>query len=140
MKFVALALLCLSLNAFSAVVSSSDAGRSCTLYQAVTNAENGTVILQPGQTLLTSRNVYGLSFSDMEVDFDRREVRVQPMMNIILGFNRTLTPVKAIIREDHPEFSFLVNQLNRKIALFEKICINSSHEVVYAEFFKSPEE
>ncbi len=140
MKYALLALTLLSFNAFSAVVKSNDAERGCTLFQSVTAEENGNVILQPGQVLVSSKNTYGLSFTDMEIDFDRREVRVQPMINIVLGFNRMLTPAKAIIRQDNPEFSFLINQLNRKISLFEKICINSSNEIEYAKFFPAPEQ
>ncbi len=140
MKFIALVLTCLTLNAFGAVVSSTDAEKHCTLFQSVANEENGNVILREGQSLVTKRNTYGLSFVDMEIDFDRREVRVQPMMNIVLGLNRMLVPAKAVIRQDNPDFTVLINQLNRKIALFEKVCINSANEIEYANFFETPEQ
>jgi hypothetical protein len=142
MKFLAFALLALTLApaAFSAVVTSPDQENGCTLYQAVQEDDNGHIVLRDDQRLLSSKRVYGLSFDTLEIDFDRREARVQTMMNIVLGLNRTLIAEKSIIREDNPEFTFLVNQINRKLALFEKICVNAKNEVVYAKYFPAPEE
>ncbi len=142
MKFALLAIFCLGVQsvAFGAVARSSDRNNQCTLYQSIVADENGEVILRPDQTLVSSKRVYGLSFIDMEVDFVRQEVRVQPMMNVVLGFNKVLVPAKASIKRGNKEFSFLINQLNRKISLFEMICISASNEIVYAKFFETPEE
>lgn len=140
MKFLSLVLLLSSFSTFAAVVTSSDREGNCTLYQAVRENENGEITMQPGQRLLSKSHVYGLSFSDLEIDFERREARVQTMMNIVLGLNRTLVAEKSVIKEDNPEFTFLVNQINRKVSLFEKICIGAHNEVVYAKYFESEQQ
>jgi hypothetical protein len=126
-------------NASAAVVKSHDLDRSCTLYQAITPDQDGHVVLSAGQKLVSSKNVYGLSFIDMEVNFDRKEVLIQPMMNIVLGFNKELIAHKAVIKEGNADFGFLINQLNRKLLLFEKICIGAGNEVIYAHYFPAPE-
>lgn len=140
MKFLALVLVILSFPTFAAVVTSNDREGSCTLYQSVRENEQGEVVLQPGQHLLSNSRTYGLSFLDLEIDFERREARVQTMMNIILGLNRTLVAEKSVIKEGNPEFTFLVNQINRKVSLFEKICIGAHNEIVYAKYFESEEQ
>lgn len=142
MKYALLALFCLCFQsiAFGAVASSSDRENNCTLYQSIAADANGNVVLADDQTLVSSKNVYGLSFIDMEVDFDRHEVRVQTMMNVVLGLNKPLVAGKSSIKEGNPDFAFLINQLNRKVSLFEKICISSSNEVVYAKMFETTEE
>lgn len=123
----------------AAVVKSFDHENHCTLYQAVAEQENGDVILTTGQTIFSKKRVYGLSFVEMEIDFDKREVSVVPTMNVVLGVNRPLFESKVVIREENPEFTFLINQLNRRLFLFEKMCINSSSEVVYAKYFPQEE-
>lgn len=137
MKFLALAFIALTFHsfAFGAVATSTDVENNCTLYQAIAENDQGQVVLQPNQRLFSSKRVYGLSFLDLEVDFDRREVKVQTVMNIVLGLNRNLVSVKSVIRESNPDFRFLVNQINRKVNLFEKICVSADNEIVYAKYF-----
>ena len=141
MKFIALALIALSVSslASAAVATRRDQENNCTLYQAVSEDDNGHVVLEEGQRLFSSRRVYGLSFLDLEIDFERREARVQTMMNVVMGLNRMLVPQKSVIRADHPEFTFLVNQVNRRVALFEKICISDENEITYARFYPAEE-
>lgn len=141
MKFIALALLLSTVSslASAAVATSTDHENQCTLYQAVAENDNGDIVLQPGQRLFSSKRVYGLSFLDLEIDFDRREARVQTMMNVVMGLNRNLLPQKSVIRADHPEFNFLVNQINRRLVLFEKICVGSENEIVYAKYYPTEE-
>ncbi len=134
-----LATIFLTATATAAVVKSSDLDRSCTLYQVLNPDENGNVVLSEGQKLISSRNVYGLSFIDMEVDFEQHQVSIQPMMNIVLGLNKELIPHKAVIKEGNADFKFLINQLNRKLFLFEKICIGHGNEIIYARYFPTPE-
>ncbi|MGZ3789469.1 MAG: hypothetical protein ACXVLQ_13150 [Bacteriovorax sp.] len=127
-------------NAFSAVVQSHDKENSCTLYKVVSGDSNGKVALRSGEVIINSKEAYGLSFQDMEVNFDGHEVMIQPMINIVLGFNRPLTAGKVSIPEEHPEFQFLINQLNRKVSFFEKICISSDNKVVYAKILEHKQE
>lgn len=122
-------------SAQAAVVLGYDSGKGCDLYRAVQADANGKVILGSNETIVSSKEVYGLSLQDMEINFESREVLVTPMINVVMGFNRPLIKAKAIIPADHKDFSFLINQLNRKINLFEKICINNDR-IVYAKMFE----
>jgi hypothetical protein len=137
---IALLIAFFTASAFSAVVKSTDAQNGCDLYQAVQEDSNGRIVLAPGQALVSSKRVYGLSFLDMEVDFDRQEVLVQTTMNVVMGLNRELMQGKSSIKKDNADFNFLINQLNRKLSLFEKICITSKNEIMYAKFFPAPPE
>ena len=55
----------------------------------------------------------------------------------ILGFNKPLLAQKQSIQATNEHFNFLTNQLNRKIMVFEKICIDSRSEIIYAQFYES---
>jgi hypothetical protein len=123
-------------SAQAAIVKSYDHLNQCTLYQVVPSDEEGRVILQRGQRMHFPKNVYGMSFRELQVDFDSRKVTVTPVMNIVFGFNRPLVKNRANISEGNPNFNFLINQLNRSLSLFEKMCISSSSEVVYANFYE----
>ena len=123
-------------SAFASVAKSYDAEQGCDLYRAVQSDENGKPgKLNTNETIFINREVYGMAFESMEVNFDNREVLVQPMANIILGFNKPLTAKKTAIAEDNKDFNFLINQLNRKISLFEKVCITRDGKIAYAKMF-----
>lgn len=131
----------ISTSGFAAVVKSRDAGESCTLYKVVSPDENGKLKLNSSEIIVTQKDAYGLSFQDMEVNFDTREVLIQPTINIVLGFNIPLIPSKASIPADHPDFNFLINQLNRKLYVFEKVCITNDNKIAYAKMFEpAPEQ
>ena len=128
--------------ATASVLKSYDSENSCDLYMAVPNpvSPSGNTlppIPKEGEVIIYAKEVYGLSFQDMDINFDNREVNVQPIMNIMMGFNRSLTTAKAIIPAEHPDFKYLINQLNRKVSLFEKICLRDA-KVVYARPFPEP--
>jgi hypothetical protein len=131
--------LTISAETHASVFKSFDQDATCDLYRVV-QAENNKVV-KPGfgETVITDKEAYGLSFLDMEVDFSNHQVLIQPTINIVLGFNRPLIKTKAIIEETNPEFNFLINQLNRKIFLFEKICLRENI-VIYAKMFETKAE
>ena len=119
-------------SAFAAVVKGYDAEKSCDLYRVPSTDSNGKIIINAGEVVISTREAYGLSFRDMEVNFDTREVLVQPTINIILGFNRPLIEGKGIIAEDNADFKYLINQLNRNLLLFDKMCI-AGNKIIYAK-------
>jgi hypothetical protein len=125
----------ISTATFATVVKSYDADKSCDLYKVIKPDSNGRITIKPGEEVLTKREAYGFSFREMEVNFNNREVLVQPMINIVLGLNRALTSDKVAIAENNPEFTGLINQLNRHILLFEKICI-SNGKITYAKNYE----
>lgn len=139
MKKVLLALTILSTvvatSAFASVVKGHDEQNGCDLYRVISADNTGKTKLKSGDIIIFPKEVYGLSFQDLEINFDNREAQVQIMMNIIMGINRPLINSKTIISPEHQDFNFLINQLNRKVSLFEKVCINDG-KIVYAKVFE----
>lgn len=128
--------LSLSTSVFSSVVTSFDAAKDCKLFRVTT--EESPLIQD--EVIIFDRDVYGLTIQNMKVDFKQKLVSVDPMMNVVLGFNRLLQKDRIIIKEKNPEFNFLINQLNRKIYVFEKMCINDNNELIYAKIFENQSE
>lgn len=122
-------MLILSSSAMGAIVRGYDKKEQCDIYRLTSEKAPR---LQ-NESIITDKDSYGLSTIDMEVDFDEREVRVQLMANVVLGFNKVLTGSKVRILESNPEFKTLVNQLNRKILLLEKACVDKSNVLIYAK-------
>jgi len=136
-KTLILALLTIiSTSGFAAVVKGHDNENACTLYKIMPSDSLGKVSLADEEVVINTKEAYGLSFTEMEVNFDNREVLIQPTINILLGLNRPLISTKASIPADHADFNFLINQLNRKILLFEKICITQDNKIAYAKMFE----
>lgn len=123
----------------AAVTKKRDLDENCTLYKVVSSDANGKIKLTSGEVIVYQKDAYGLTFNDMEVNFDNREVLVQPMINVVFGFNRPLINAKASIKEENKDFNFLINQLNRKLYVFEQICISDKNVIEYAKMFE-PEE
>ncbi|MDO9181909.1 MAG: hypothetical protein Q7U04_05855 [Bacteriovorax sp.] len=126
----------ISFSAFAKIAQSFDAEKSCVLYRVAPADESGKVILQEGEVIIYDKDAYGISLTDMEIDFAKHEVLVQPTINVIFGFNRALIEGKASIAANNPEFNFLINQLNRKLYVFEKICIYEGF-IIYANMFET---
>lgn len=126
-------------SAFASVVKGYDEEKTCELYRIAQADSDGKIKLEPNEVIVSSKEVYGFSFQSMEIDFDSREVLVQVTMNIVMGINRPLLGNKTILSSDHQDFNFLVNQLNRKVSLFEKVCINDN-KIIYAKQFEPKSE
>lgn len=126
-------LFVISTSAFSAVYKSYDSKNSCNLYRAGQTEETTP---QKGEQVVLAKNVYGFSFSDLEIDFENREASVHIITNVVLGFNSPLLKSKVTMSADHPNFTALINQLNRKLYLLEKICVSSDNKIIYAAQFE----
>ena len=124
-------LLTLSSAAFSSVVKGYDAKNSCNLYR-VLYEENKTDKPRSGEVVVSTRSLYGLILENMEIDFDAREAKVQIVQNIVLGFNRPLLNNKAAIDERNPNFTKMINQLNRKVTNLDQVCVTSDNKFVYS--------
>jgi hypothetical protein len=125
-------LFIISSSAFSAVYKSYDSNQSCNLYRVVNTDQ-----AQENEVVVYSKNVYGISFENLEVDFENRQAQVQVMLNVTLGLNRSLLTTKASISADNVNFTDLINHLNRKIKIFENICITDDNQIIYANEFKA---
>ena len=122
---------------FAATIKKRDVDHGCTLYKVISPDANGKLKVSQGEIIINQKDAYGLSITDMEIDFANREVLVQPQINVVFGINRPLTEKKAVISADNAEFNFLINQLNRKVYLFEQICISDKNEIEYAKMFET---
>jgi hypothetical protein len=122
---------CISLNA--SILKSVDTEKECTLYRV----PNETSPALSDEIIISDKDAYGFSFSDMDIDFKNNIVTIVPVINIVLGLNRPLIAKRAFISNKNPDFKFLINQLNRKLLVFEKICINESNEIIYAKQFEA---
>lgn len=127
--------LIISQIGYASVVKSLDADQKCTLYRVTTEQTPVT----SDEIVVTDRDAYGLTFIDMDINFKDKNVTIRPVINIILGLNKDLTSERAIISAKNPDFKYLINQLNRRIFVFEKICINNKNEIIYAKEFESKE-
>ncbi len=126
-------LLTLSSTAFSSVVKSYDSKNSCNLYRIVSET---TKAKQAGEAVLYDKAVYGITIEDLDVDFQNREAKVQVVMNIVMGLNRNIGG-KSVIEESNPQFKMLVNQLNRKLSMLEKVCISQDGKLVYGKIMEN---
>lgn len=131
-KLILCMALIVSATAFGEVVSSYDADSKCTLYRVTTD---DTPVLKD-EAVVYDGDTYGLSLTNMSINFEKKTVSVSPTINVLLGFNRSLLSNKITISATNPDFEFLINQLNRKLYVFEKMCITKKNELIYARMFE----
>lgn len=134
-KIIILGLLCLSTQAFSNVISKLDAKNKCTLYTVLKGDEERNRPLAAGEKLVINKQVYGMAFKNMTIDFDNRMITLDLMANVVFGINARVKE-QVILTERHPDFHELSNQVNQKLYLLNNVCINSNNEIVHANFAK----
>jgi len=125
-----------SINSFASLVKSIDHENKCILYR--TTSEQAPI--KDDETVILEREAYGITLTNLEIDFSSKAALVQPEVSIVLGLNKKLTESKATIKSNNPNFTFLINQLNRRVLLLEKICINKKNEIVYGNQFETTEK
>ncbi|MBC7429020.1 MAG: hypothetical protein H7336_10435 [Bacteriovorax sp.] len=127
-------LLTLSSTAFSSVVKSYDSAKSCNLYRVVSETSKAK---QNNETVIFDKAVYGLALEDLDVDFDNHQAKAQVIMNIIMGFNRPVVEGQLAIEEGNPQFKMLINQVNRKLSMLERVCISADKRIVYGKVMET---
>lgn len=130
-----MALLSMSATSFAALYSSTDSQNDCTLYRVV-NAKT-PIQAKENEVLINKNEIYGLSFQDLSIDFDNREAQVKVIANVVLGANRQVGDSKAIIPAERKDFNALINQVNRKINLLEKVCISADNKIAYVKHIET---
>lgn len=134
--FLVMGLFIVSTSAFSAVFKSYDSKDSCNLYRVAGSEE----VPQANEVIVSSKNVYGFSFSDLDINFEDREANVQIIINVALGFNTPLLKSKSSISADRADFTSMINRVNRKMNLLENICVSNDDKIVYANPYASEQE
>lgn len=129
-------LFVVSTSAFSAIFKSYDSKESCNLYRVASSEE----VPQANEVIVSSKKVYGFSFSDLDINFEDRKANVQIIINVAMGFNTPLLKEKSSISADRADFTSMINRVNRKMNLLENICISSDNNIVYANSFADQDE
>lgn len=117
----------------ASVVKSFDQEKKCTLFRATSDEAP----MRSNEEVVLEKDVYGISFVDLDIDFNAKKALVTPTALVVLGMNKSLTPGKAYISAKNSDFKHLINQVNRKILVFEKLCIANDSEIVYGKEFES---
>jgi hypothetical protein len=129
MKHVLLLLvLSFSYVSYGAIVVSADTKNKCTVYR-VTSPEEAKAKLE---NVVEPRELYGLTIKNLKIDFETKSATVEITKRIVLAFDRPLLENRVVIKAENPNFDFLVNQLNRDLFTFDKVCIRNSNELVWA--------
>lgn len=131
MKTLLLLLTLVVSPAFSAIVTSLNADKSCTIYRVTSEKSPATT----EEVEYDSRELYGFSLINLKVNFIKQTATVDIEKKVVLGFDRNLNSHPVMIQASNPQFEFLTNQLNRTLHLFEKICLTDSNELLWATFF-----
>jgi hypothetical protein len=137
MKLAALFLiLSVSLSSFGAIVVSTDLNNQCVIYRVTDAGEKNLA----AEDVIEDRELYGLTIKDIKFDFEKKSATVEITKRIVLAFDRPLFEKPVVIKAENPNFTFLVNQLNRDLSTFDKVCVNNLHELVWATFTTSRED
>ena len=132
--FIFLLVLSASFTSFGAVVTSHDTKHSCVVYRAT--SEETPKLAEEG--VVEPRNVYGFTMKDIQIDFDTKIVSVEITKRVVFAFDRPLLEERVYIKASNPNFKYLVNQLNRDLFTFEKVCVSSQNELIWATMSVQP--
>lgn len=137
MKFsLILLILSASFASFGAVVTSADVKNGCVVYR-VTSQEKPRLAKEG---IVEPKELYGLTIKNMHIDFNTKSVSVEVTKRIVLAFDRPLIEGRVFIRAENPNFDYLVNQLNRDLFTFDKVCITPQHELIWATMTVPPQK
>jgi hypothetical protein len=131
-------------SAQAAISLRYDEVMDCQRYNVINEIRNdeGELVLErdlfPGEEIIDKRVHYGLSTANLNIDFTDRKAEVEVIVNVALGLNKNLigADTKVSMDADHPQLNLFLNTLNRRVFLFNDICIRGT-EVI--EFSASPE-
>ncbi len=133
--FAFLTTLSLSVLSTAALVKSTDRQNGCTLYRV--KAENEQMLAN--EQMVIDRVVNGLLIDNMEIDFLQKRVLVDVIVSMPFWFNGPfISNSRVYISGNSSQLNFLINQLNRKFTVLEKMCISDKNELVYASLFPVP--
>ena len=84
------------------------------------------------EEVFVTKELYGLTIKDMQIDFNSKAVSFEVTKRIVFALDYPLLPDRVFVRATNPNFKFIVNQLNRDLFTFDKVCITSENEMIYA--------
>ena len=125
---IILLILSTAFSSFGAVAVSADAKNGCLVYR-VTSPEKPRLAKE---AVVEQKELYGLTIKDMLIDFNAKTVSFEVTKRIVLAFDRPLLEGRVFVRAENPNFNFLVNQLNRDLFTFDKVCITPQNELIWA--------
>lgn len=124
--------------AYSMIAKYDDLAADCTRYSVIKKVrdDNGDLNLErdliDGEKIINTRIHYGLSTSNLQIDFDRRAALLEIITNVTLGVNQNLLgrDVMVEVEEGHPQFEEILNSLNRRVLLFDQVCVRDQ-KIIY---------
>jgi hypothetical protein len=134
---ILLSILILGFQAQALVTKGTDRVAKCTSYQVI---EAGTAetddlisrIIKEGGEVASEKSTYGLSFKNLRIDFEKRQVKVDVMQRVVMGFNKVLIR-DLVISADNQDLERQVNKLNYDMTLMREVCVGPNKELVRAE-------
>lgn len=139
-KSIAFLALIASLNAHSMITRQYDRASDCELYSVVNKERNsnGDYVLErqlkASETVVDDRTHYGLETKNLSIDFDQRKASFEIISQVAFGFNKNLLEsdgAQVSISADNAQFGQAINQVNRKLFSFSKVCLDQNNEVIY---------
>lgn len=141
-KSIVLLAFIASVNANALITRQYDQSRDCELYSVLAKVRNGNgdYVLErevrANETVVDDRGHYGLESTNLSIDFDQRKASFEIISQVVFGFNQNLLETEGTqvsISAENPQFDQAINQVNRKLFSFSKVCLSQNNQVIYLE-------
>ena len=134
--FLFVVLLLAAVSVFAEVTMKYDQKNDCELYRAVSKRNVGgewefVPELESGETVHKRVSLFGMSVSDLEIDFEKRLAKGFLEMRIPLHRNKNLVSSKVKISSKNKGFTDFINRTNTEINMIYEVCLDRNHNVVY---------
>lgn len=134
--FLFFILLFAGVSGFAEVTMKYDQKNDCELYRAVSKRNVGgqwefVPELERGEVVHKRVSLFGMSVSDLEIDFEKRLAKGFLEMRIPLHRNKNLVDSKVKISANNKGFTDFINRTNSEINMIYEICLDRAHNVIY---------
>lgn len=129
--FMGLFFVSTSINA--RVIKSKDEGMNCTKFEVMNKNKQSDGSfdfdreLNPNESVVSKKQTYHFSVMDREVNFDKRQVKVDINQHIIIGVNRSLLNRTFIIDESTEDMNNVLNET------FKEFCVADTGHIIYVK-------
>jgi len=123
------------LNTNALVLTSFDSANDCKLITVLKKVkdENGDRKypreLTDNETIISKKSSYGLALENIKIDFENKLVSANLEIRLILAKDIDQT---IQIKSDNPNFDELISYHNHSIVLWDKVCLDSDNNLIYA--------
>ena len=123
------------LSSQALVLSSFDEVNNCsliTVLKKVKNQDGDRVYprdISSDETVISKKSSYGIALEDIKVDFDNKLVSANLEIRLVLAKDIDQT---IQIKSDNPKFNELISYHNHSLNLWDKVCLDSDNNLIYA--------